>query len=623
MNMTKAAIENSRITAVALLIILFAGISSYQSLPRNEDPGFIIRTALIMTYFPGASPERVEQLVTDKLEKTIQEIPELDFVKSESKTGVSLVYVNILEKFKNMRPIWDNLRRKVEKATADLPEGISGPFVNDEFGDVFGIIINITGDGFTYREIKDVADDVRDELLRKSEVAKVDIYGDQEERVFIEFNNARLSELGLSPNQLSSLLESQNIVLPGGDIRTQDEKIVLEPSGNFESVDQLRRTVIRLPETQDVLFLEDLVDINRGYIDPPDALLRSTGEPALGLGVSMQAGGNIITLGDQVRSVLHQAHQEFPIGIDFEVIQFQPDVVDRKIKNFTNSLLQAVAIVTGVMLLFLGIRTGFIVASLIPMAIFMSLFLMSLLHIGLDQMSLAALIIALGLLVDNAIVMSESTMVQMNAGKTALEAAIHSANELKIPLLTSSLTTAAAFLPIYLAESSVGEYTAPIFQVVTLTLLCSWLLALTMIPWFCVLFLRVLPMASGDPFQSNFYTVYRNLLLTLVRRPWATICVITILFVSALYGFGKLPVYFFPANDKPTFTAKLEFPNGTPIEKTDAMVTHVERFIQTNLKTNESRSRGIVSWSSFIGESAPVSICPFLRSKPVPTSPIS
>ncbi len=618
MNFTQFAIENNRITAVALLILLVAGIASYQSLPRNEDPGFIIRTALVMTYFPGASPERVEQLVTDKLEKTIQEIPELDYVKSESKTGVSLIYVNILESFKNMRPIWDNLRRKVEMATSDLPDGVVGPFVNDEFGDVFGIILTITGDGFAYREIKDVADDVRDELLRQSEVAKVDIYGAQEERVFIEYNNARLSELGMSPIQLKSLLEAQNIVLPGGDIRTQDEKIVLEPSGNFESVDEVRRTVIRIPGSQDLLFLEDLVDVRRGYIDPPNTLMRSTGEPALGLGISMQNGGNIIKLGDQVRGVLDQANQEFPIGIEFDVIQFQPEVVDRKIKNFTNSLFQAIVIVTGVMLLFLGIRTGLIVASLIPMAIFMSLFLMATLDIGLDQMSLAALIIALGLLVDNAIVMSESAMVQMNSGKTALEAAIGSANDLKIPLLTSSLTTAAAFLPIYLAESNVGEYTAPIFQVVTITLLCSWLLTLTMIPWFCVLFLRVLPMASGDPFQSHFYMVYRNLLISLVRRPWLTIGVVVILFGGALYGFGKLPVYFFPANDKPTFTANLEFPSGTPIEKTDAMVTHVERFIHTNLKTNQNRSRGIVNWSSFIGESAPRFDLPF---SPVQASP--
>ena len=316
--------------------------------------------------------------------------------------------------------------------------------------------------------------------------------------------------------------------------------------------------------------------------------------------------------------MIHQANQEFPIGIEFDFIQFQPEVVDRKIKNFTNSLFQAIVIVTGVMLLFLGFRTGLIVASLIPMAIFLSLFLMAMLHIGLDQMSLAALIIALGLLVDNAIVMSESAMVHMNAGKSALEAAIDSANELKIPLLTSSLTTAAAFLPIYLAESNVGEYTAPIFQVVTLTLLCSWVLALTMIPWLCVLFLRVLPMASGDPFQSHFYTVYRNLLVSLVRRPWLTMGVVAVFFGGALYGFGTLPVYFFPANDKPTFTANLEFPSGTPIEKTDAMVTHVERFIQTNLKTNPSRTRGIVNWSSFIGESAPRFDLPF---SPIQASP--
>jgi len=236
MNLTRFAIVKNRITAITLLILLLSGISGYNKLSRNEDPGFIIRTALVVTYFPGASPERVEQLVTDKLEKSIQEIPELDFVRSESKTGVSLIYVNILESFRHMRPIWDNLRRKIEKASPDLPDSVIGPFVNDEFGDVFGIILTITGDGFAYREIKDVADNVRDELLRQSEVAKVDIYGAQEERVFVEYNNARLSELGLSPIQLKLLLESQNIVLPGGSIRTADEKIVLEPSGNFESV---------------------------------------------------------------------------------------------------------------------------------------------------------------------------------------------------------------------------------------------------------------------------------------------------------------------------------------------------------------------------------------------------
>lgn len=618
MNLTRFAIENNRITAITLLIIFLAGVASYDKLPRNEDPGFIIRVALVMTYFPGASPERVEQLVTDKLEKTIQEIPELDFVRSESKTGVSMIYVNILETHRNMRPIWDNLRRKVDKAAQELPEGVRGPFVNDEFGDVFGIVLTVTGDGFNYRDIKDVADDVRDELLRQSEVAKVDIYGDQEERIFLDYNNARLSELGVSPVQLQQLLEAQNIVLPGGDIQTVDEKIVLEPSGNFESVEEIRRTVVSLPGSRSVLFLEDLVDVYRGYIDPPDTLMRSSAESALGLGISMQKGGNIIKLGQQIRQVIAQARQEFPIGIEFDEIQFQPDVVDKKIKNFTNSLVQAVLIVTGVMLVFLGLRTGLVVASLIPMAIVMSIFFMSILDIGLDQMSLAALIIALGLLVDNAIVMAESTMVHMSLGKRAIDAAITSANELKIPLLTSSVTTAAAFLPIYLAESNVGEYTAPIFKVVALTLLCSWFLAITMIPWFCVLFLRVKPVTKGETFETPFYQRYRQMLILGVRHPWLSLAGTGIIFFLAMVGFGKLPVYFFPANDKPTFTAKLEFPNGTPIEKTDAMVAEFETFIQQNLMVNEEQADGMVNWAAFIGESAPRFDLPF---NPVQASP--
>ena len=618
MNLTRFAIVKNRITAIILLILLLSGISGYNNLSRNEDPGFIIRTALVVTYFPGASPERVEQLVTDKLEKSIQEIPELDFVRSESKTGVSLIYVNILESFRKMRPIWDNLRRKIKKALPDLPDSVVGPFVNDEFGDVFGIILTITGDGFTYREIKDVADDVRDELLRQSEVAKVDIYGSQEERVFVEYNNARLSELGISPIQLKLLLESQNIVLPGGNIRTADEKIVLEPSGNFESVEEVRRTVISLPGKNEVLFLEDIVDVTRGYIDPPEALMRSTGDPALGLGVSMQSGGNIIKLGEQVREVLTRAIQELPIGIEFEVIQFQPDVVQKKIRNFTNSLLQAVIIVTAVMLVFLGIRTGFIVASLIPMAILTSLFFMSLLGIGLDQMSLAALIIALGLLVDNAIVMSEAIMVHMSRGKRSFDAAIEAAKELKVPLLTSSLTTAAAFLPIYLAESNVGEYTAPIFIVVSLTLLCSWFLALTMIPWLCVMFLKITPEPDEASFSSPFYRRYRALLLGLVRHPWVTMTAVGIIFVMSMIGFGRLPVIFFPANDKTTFTAKLEFPNGTPIIKTDAMVSKVEQFMEDHLMVGPDRQAGVVNWGSFIGESAPRFDLPF---NPVQASP--
>ena len=253
MTITATAISKNRITTVLLVVILLGGISAYFSMPRDYDPGFTIRTAIVLTFFPGASPERVERLVTDKVEKVIQEIPELDVVRSESSTGASFVWVDIQAKYMDMRPIWDDLRRKVDKARSELPEGIVGPIVDDEFGDVFGIIISMTGEDFTYKEIKEYADDARDELLLIDEVAKVEIYGAQDERIFVEYNNARLSEIGLSPVQLQRILQSQNIIIPGGDVRTEFEEIALEPSGSFESLEELRRTVISVPGRSGVI----------------------------------------------------------------------------------------------------------------------------------------------------------------------------------------------------------------------------------------------------------------------------------------------------------------------------------------------------------------------------------
>ena len=420
MNITRLAIEKNRITTVVLVVLFFAGLSSYFGLPRAEDPGFVMRTALVQTFFPGASPERVELLVTDKLEKAIQELPELDWVNSQSKTGASFIFVNMLERYTDMQPIWDDLRRKIDATRQELPEGIVGPFVNDEFGDVFGTIITISGEDFAYRDLKDIADDVRDDLLRIPEVAKVDIYGDQDERVFVEFNNTRLAELGLSPEQLRTILDSRNIVIPGGQINTGDERIALEPSGNFETVEDLRQSVIRLPGTNQVLQLQDVATIERGYIDPPQTLTRASGSQALALAISLREGGNIIRLGEGVRDVYRRIQSRYPIGVDFDVVAFQPDIVDASVNDFVNNMLQAIAVVVVVALVALGLRTGLVVSSLIPMSMLVSLLVMSLLSIGLDQMSLAALIIALGMLVDNAIVMSESIMVTDGRGQGAM-----------------------------------------------------------------------------------------------------------------------------------------------------------------------------------------------------------
>jgi len=585
-------------------------------MPRSEDPGFIIRVALVSTFFPGASPERVEMLVTDKLEKVIQELPELDFVASQSKTGVSLIFVNIKEEYSDMQPIWDKLRRKVEKAVPDLPDGVIGPTVDDEFGDVYGTQIAITGDGFSYAELKDVADEVRDELLLQSEIAKVEIVGAQEERIFVVFDNAALSDLDMSPLQIQQALQARNIILPGGDLQTEYEKIVFEPTGNFSSVDELRRTLIDLPNSKSLVRVDDILDIERGYVDPPATMARYNGEPTLILAISLKDGGNIIALGEGVRSVLNRAASVYPVGLEFDTLLFQPDVVAKKIDTFTVNLSQAVVIVALVMLGFLGLRTGLVVASLIPAAILTSFLVMSLLDMDINQVSLSALIIALGMLVDNAIVMSESIMVQMSRGVPARKAALDSAAELRIPLLTSSLTTSAAFLPIYLAKSMTGEYTRPLFEVVTITLLCSWVMALTLVPALCVMFLKVKQRPAGvDLFDNRFYQFYRRALTVALQRPWFVLLGVAIVFVAALQLTRFIPTLFFPQNDRPTFTVDLELPVGSPISRTEEVSAALAEYLrdewQIDALAMEQGEEGVINWATFIGQGAPRYVLPY------------
>jgi multidrug efflux pump subunit AcrB len=609
MNLTLAAIEKNRITVVILAVILLSGILSFFDMERAEDPGFIIRDAAVITYFPGASPRRVEQLVTDKIEKAIQQMPELKFVSSESKNGISIVYVKIRAEYREMRPIWDSLRRKVTDVSPQLPDGVIGPFVNDEFGDVFGTVVSVTGDGFDYAELKNVADEVRDEVLLIADVAKVDIYGDQEERIFVEYNNARLAELGLSPLQLQQILSSRNIIIPGGSIDTSEERISLEPSGNFLRLEDVKRALISVPGRAELIALQDIARIERGYVDPPQTKLRVNGEPALALAISMREGGNILDLGRLVEETILRVESEYPIGIDFTFIQFQAEPVNKKVNEFIGTLLQAIAVVVIVMLVSLGMRTGLVVASLIPMAIVSTLMIMVFFDIGLNQMSLASLMIALGMLVDNAIVMSESVMVQMGEGKSAIDAAVDSAAELRIPLLISSLTTIAAFLPIYLAESETGEYTAPLFKVVTITLLSSWILSLTMIPMLCVKFFKVKTRQSETAYDGRFFQSYRRLLLLALKNRAASVAVIVLVFFLALRAFALVPVMFFPENDRPTFQAELRLPVGSSLENTDRVVAKIERFLRDEMLVDadavEGGAEGVVNWAVFMGEGAP------------------
>ncbi|MBV1921832.1 MAG: efflux RND transporter permease subunit, partial [Pseudomonadales bacterium] len=306
MDITKIALERRQFTLLIIVVLFVAGIQAYMDIPRAQDPGFIIRAAQVITYFPGASPERVEELVSEKLVEKIRQMPELDYVSSENKSGVSIIIVNIRESFTNMRPIWDSLRRKVEEAERNLPEGVSSPIVNDEFGDVFGIVYTITGGGFSYAEIKDVADNVRDELLLFDDVAKVDILGAQEERIYVEYKPSRLNEMGISPQQLAAALSSRNIINPGGEIYTTYETISLEPSGNFESIGDLRSTLIKLPGSNDVIALKDVANVYRSYVDPAKSRVRFNGEQGIGIAIAMRAGGNVVDLGTQVEVKMNE-----------------------------------------------------------------------------------------------------------------------------------------------------------------------------------------------------------------------------------------------------------------------------------------------------------------------------
>jgi multidrug efflux pump subunit AcrB len=616
LNITQIAINNNRATIVLFLVIILSGIAAYQQMPKDYDPGFIIRTAQVITHFPGASPARVESLVSEKLEKAIQEIPELDFVKSESRTGISIVSVNIKESYKKMRPIWDNLRRKVESVEGDLPEEAGKPIVNDEFGDVYGIVVGLTAEGFSYRELETISEQVRDEFLRLSEVAKVEVFGDQEERIFIEYDNPRLSELGLSPSQLSDQLTSRNIVIPGGSIDLLNQKISLEPTGNFESVAEIAKTIVQIPGSDQVLYLDEIASISRGYVDPFKSKLNVSGERGLTIAVSMRLGGNNLLLGEQVDQTVSRLTANYPIGVEFSYLSFMPREVSVKVDDFVSNLVQAIVIVSLVMLITLGVRTGLIIATLIPSSMIFAILIMSMLDIGIDQISLAALIIALGMLVDNGIVISESIVVQMTNGKAAVRAAIDSANELKVPLLTSSLTTAAAFLPIYLAESATGEYTASLFKVVSITLMCSWILSMSIIPMFCIYFLKIKP--RTQIVETKGQSTYRSLLIKLIQHRWLTVSAVAFVFVMSVFALGFIPKLFFPPSDRSYFKVELELPVGTSISRMEQVTLELESFIQNELRVNESRQEGVDSWVSYIGNGGPRFL---LTHNPKPASP--
>jgi len=606
MNITEFAIKNNVVTLSLLIVIVFAGFSAFENMPRDDMPPFLVRAANVVAIFPGASPERMELLVSDKIEEVCQEVPEVDYIKSENRTGISIVTIAIKDSETDLQPIFDRLRRKVESVRNQLPSGVVSLEFNDEgLADVYGIILGMTADGFTYAELKKAADEIRDDLIKLPNAAKVKIVGAWEERIYLDYENARLAELGLTQQQLKNIISSTNIVFSGGDIEVGDERIILEPTGNFDLLEDIKNIIVS-SEKGELLFLGDITNIYRDYVEPQKSIVRINGKPGLAIGINLKKGGNIIELGKEIDARLDSYKTVLPWGLTIARVASQDEVVDESVQNFLGNLYQAVAVVLLVMLLFLGLRTGLVVASLIPMAIVCSLLLMSQFGLGLNQVSLASLIIALGMLVDNAIVVSESIMVKMEKGEKAMAAAIASAKELFIPLLTSSLTTSAAFLAFYLAESVMGEIMGELFVVVSFALLSSWVLSMTLIPLLCIYFLKVKQkIKKADQQPNKFQQLYKKVLVFNLKRPLLFLGgVVTVFFIS-LWSFQFIPFIFFPDSERSLVTVTVDLPLGSTIEKTEKIVKSIENYVVENLPTNDGRSEGVISYSSYIGEGAP------------------
>lgn len=608
MNLTQIAIERNRVTYTILTVIIVMGLVLYQSLSRDSMPPYTVRVATVVSSFPGASPERVEQLVTDKVEKVVQELPELKEVNSTSRTGLSIVSITLKDEVgpDQLQEVWNRLRRKLD-ALKGLPEEVNPSLNADGVGDVYGIVVGLTSDGFSYAQMKEYTDDIKDDLIKLDDAAKVEVGGEQEERVFVEFDNARLKEYGLTAGKLQNVISATNILSSGGKINLGEERIILEPTGNYNSVDDIRKTLVPIGDGSQLVYLEDITSVKMGYINPTTQKVRVDGKDAISLHINLKDGANVIKLGEEVDIVIDKWKEKLPIGLELTRLSSLDSYIDFKISDFINNLMQSIGIVLAVMLIFLGLRTGSIIASLIPIVTIMTLMLMGLISMGLNQVTLAALIMALGMMVDNAIVVAESVMVKMENGIEAKKAAMDSCTELFTPLLISTLTTSAAFLAFYLAESTMGDIVGPIFVVVSLALLSSWFIALTVITLFCYKFLKIEKKGDKKPgFVDRMINAskvyYKDLILFALSRKWAVIISIIVLFFASLFGFTKVSFVFFPDSDRNMITVDINLPLGTNIENTSTIIEGVEQFIKDSLLVNDQRADGITNWSSYIGE---------------------
>ncbi|WAJ69246.1 efflux RND transporter permease subunit [Catenovulum adriaticum] len=607
MNIAAVSLRYKKPLFFILALSILYGVLSYFTLPAREDPEITIREAIVSTSYPGMASARVERLITKKLEESIRKIPEVERIRSTSSTGSSVIHVEIADRYFNLDNIWQDLRNKVSAAQSQLPSGTQPSIVNDEFGDVAIITLALTADGFSLAEMHEMAKHIRDTLYAVKGTKKIDLLGIQQEQIYLEISNTKLAQLGIAPAQLSAILQSQNIISPGGSIDTGLKSFAIEPSGNFNSVQEIGELLITLPQLQQPILLRDLAKIKRGYIDPPNKLAYYNGKPALIFAISMLNGYNVLDFSPKMKAKLNEIQQSLPVGYQLEIATYQADQVSQTVYGVSINVLQTLIIVLLVVMVFLGVRVGLIVGSIVPCVMLLSLAVMNFTGINLERMSLATLIIALGLLIDNGIVIAEDFKARLERGEDRVYALTHGPSSLAVPLLSSSISTILFFLPLMLAQHVAGEYTRSISLVILISLMTSWLLALSVTPVLCYFFVNKPAAKNERQTQSDAKKLYhkiqdryQQILSWMLSHKAISLGFSVLLLIVSVASMPFLNKQFFPDSDRLQILVDLELAPDASSRATNQAMQAVFKWL-----SNPEQFSQIDSYAAYVGFGGP------------------
>ncbi len=601
MNLTGFALRNQPLVLILVGAIVAFAFSVLDNFPSQEDPPITVREAVVTTFMPGMEVEDVELLVTRPIEKALSRIPERDYIYSWSRNGVSDVRIVVRDQYEqaDLDIIWQDVRNKVIDATAELPAGVIGPFVNDDFGDVTVVSAALTGAGFTLAQLHAVAKRVQDQLYIVPGVKRVDLYGVQEETIWIEFSTTRLAQLGFSISTIRDTLVAQNVVLPGGTVDTGQREIIVTPRGDFQTLEDIENVPIEIPDTGEVIYLRDLATVQRGYVDPPEAPFYYNGEQAVLIGVSMAEGQNVLDVGPRVAERLEAIEKVLPVGFQLRIGNYQPTHVERAVAAVRSNLFQTIAIVLVVIVSFLGVRTGLIVGLHVPLTMIVTLAVMFYLEIAMHRISLATLIISLGLLVDNGIVVAEEIGKRLFQGESRIDAATNTGRGLATPLLISSITTVLMFMPLALAPHAAGEYLRSMSLVILISLGVSWVLAMTVTPILCNRYLRA-PEVSEEEVRAQYekplYVRYRGILETLLHRRGLFLASMLGVLLLGFWLFSLVPQQFMPQSDRPQILVDVKLPNGYGIRETERQIRELAAWLE-----DESENPEVLQTLTYVG----------------------